>query len=797
MAEPARRRPVTHPSARTFCALLAFAVVSALLTAPASADDPPEEVDPPAVPELGAAAAEEVTTIAAVSDFGYASVGMLALRQMVDSWDPDYVITTGDNVQTSAIPGTGVEKYDFAVGRLFCRYMKGSAPGRECPSGGDSRDQNRFFPSTGNHDWTDGGIENYRAYFDLPGPGTTRRTNTGTDLYYDVVMGPVHLFVLDSEPMYHERNLPSAQRTITNAQRSWLQAALSASDAPWQMVTLHDPIHGSSSTYGSAEWLHTWDLRGWGADIVLNGHASVYERVMRDGVPYVTNGLGGGNSSPGATGFVDPPVAGSVVRFNGDFLTGARIEATSTTMRLQAISTNGATRDTYVFPHVTTTSLPAATVGVPYSARLAAAGGRAPHEFRVSSGSLPPGLSLASDGRLSGTPTSAGTRSFTVTVTDADRTISRPVGLEIGVGAAPATSGGAFVGITPNRVLNTRVAGSCVKGPARQATVAPSAGVPANAVAVAMNVTVTDASAPGYLTAYPAGRPRPTASNLNYGPRSTVPNMVTSAVGANGEVSLFASAGCPNVIVDVLGYYTAGATGPGGFVGMTPTRALNTRASSCVGGAPLELELAGKHGVPGDASAVALNVTVTMPRAPGYLTAYPAGVPRPLASNLNYGPGQTIANHVTTKLGSGGRVSLHASAGCPHVVVDVLGYYTRGPAGPGGFVGITPSRVLNTGVDRCVAGVRHLTIAPSDGVPRDAAAVALNVTVTRPTASGFLAVYPNDFGRPNVSNLNYVARQTVPNAVVSKVGRDGSISLYASGGCPDVIVDVVGYHTRT
>jgi hypothetical protein len=70
---------------------------------------------------------------------------------------------------------------------------------------------------------------------------------------------------------------------------------------------------------------------------------------------------------------------------------------------------------------VTTTSLPAATAGQPYSATLAATGGIAPYSWSVTSGSLPPGLTLNSaTGQISGTSDGSGTYSFTVTVTDAE-----------------------------------------------------------------------------------------------------------------------------------------------------------------------------------------------------------------------------------------------------------------------------------------------------------------------------------------------------------------------------------------
>ena len=73
---------------------------------------------------------------------------------------------------------------------------------------------------------------------------------------------------------------------------------------------------------------------------------------------------------------------------------------------------------------------------------------------------------------------------------------------------------------------------------------------------------------------------------------------------------------------------------------------------------------------------MALNVTVVNPSGDGYFTVWPAGDAQPFASNLNFVTGQTVPNMVTAKLGTGGAIRLFANNGCPHVVVDVAGYYT-------------------------------------------------------------------------------------------------------------------------
>lgn len=79
------------------------------------------------------------------------------------------------------------------------------------------------------------------------------------------------------------------------------------------------------------------------------------------------------------------------------------------------------------------------------------------------------------------------------------------------------------------------------------------------------------------------------------------------------------------------------------------------------------------------------------------------------------------------------------------------------------------------------------------GVPADASAVVLNVTVTEPSASGFVTVYPCGGDRPNASNVNFVAGATVANAVTAKVGVGGKVCLY-SYVATQLIVDISGYH---
>ena len=80
-------------------------------------------------------------------------------------------------------------------------------------------------------------------------------------------------------------------------------------------------------------------------------------------------------------------------------------------------------------------------------------------------------------------------------------------------------------------------------------------GVPASGVAaVILNATVTETAGAGFLTIFPAGTARPWASDLNYAPGETRPNLVVVKVGAGGRVGLF-TAQATHVVFDVAGWF--------------------------------------------------------------------------------------------------------------------------------------------------------------------------------------------------------------------------------------------------
>jgi hypothetical protein len=244
--------------------------------------------------------------------------------------------------------------------------------------------------------------------------------------------------------------------------------------------------------------------------------------------------------------------------------------------------------------------------------------------------------------------------------------------------------------IVPTRVLDSRqglgLAVSLAGGQAADITIAGVAGLPATGVGVAvLNVTVTNPTATSYLTLWPSGTAKPNASNLNYSPGQTVPNLVFASVGTNGKVSLFNSAGSADVIADLVAWIPSGAA----FAAMTPVRVMDTRTGygnygvaspaglvkpvGSIGADQVDLDLRAWATEPGATAAYVLNVTVLDASDQSYLTAWPTGSAQPVVSNLNYPPHGVTPNLVVVKAGTLGRVSLRNFSGTAHVIVDLVG----------------------------------------------------------------------------------------------------------------------------
>ena len=252
---------------------------------------------------------------AVIGDFGLAGTPEAEVAALVLGWQPDFILTVGDN----NYPYGESETIDANIGQYYHAYI---APYQGAY--GTGADTNRFFPTLGNHEYYTNLAQPYLDYFTLP----------GNERYYDFSWGLLHFFMLNSD----EHEPDGVGRS--SAQAAWLRQQLAASTSPWQIVVFHHAPY-ASGYYGGTDWMR-WPFQEWGADAVLSGHDHVYERLQVDGIPYFVNGLGGGARY--SFGEIDPY---SSVRFNADH--GALlVNATAAQITFQFFTRAGELVDTYV-----------------------------------------------------------------------------------------------------------------------------------------------------------------------------------------------------------------------------------------------------------------------------------------------------------------------------------------------------------------------------------------------------------------------------------------------------------------
>ena len=255
--------------------------------------------------------AQDTTRFVAFGDYGPdgPGTGTTAVAQLVNNQAPDFIVSLGDQCY-GASPSIATQ-----VGKPYGEWVAGQ----------------RFWPILGNHEFSDacgGGsrASGYRSYFTLP----------NNERYYDVVIGPVHIFALNSaaEP---------DGKTSTSIQAQWLKGRLAASTSPWQVVIVHHPPYGSSARVKGLRW----PFEAWGVDAVLSGHAHNYERLHKDDntdgvtLPYFISGLGGASK-----GSFSSTAQGSMKKYNAEY--GALfVSASSTALNFEFRNVSGAMIDSY------------------------------------------------------------------------------------------------------------------------------------------------------------------------------------------------------------------------------------------------------------------------------------------------------------------------------------------------------------------------------------------------------------------------------------------------------------------
>ncbi len=395
------------------------------------------------------------------------------------------------------------------------------------------------------------------------------------------------------------------------------------------------------------------------------------------------------------------------------------------------------------------------------------------------------------------------------------KTVSRP---QTGSNAGAL----AFYPVTPCRVADTRNSTGVLGGPALTAgglrsfpVMSSTCGIPADAAAYSLNVTVVPHQSLQYLTLWPTGQPQPEVSTLNSLDGRVVANAAIVPAGSNGAISAYVT-GSTDFILDVNGYFApAGGQGNGNnpsiFVPATPCRAVDTRETNAALGGPLLAANTSRSfpipssscSVPANVSAFSTNITAVPNGSLQYLTLWPTGQSQPEVSTLNSFSGGIVSNAAIVPSGTNGAVSMYVT-GSTNVILDLNGYFvplSNPSASTGMLIPVSPCRVADTrqtagtfGGPILSAGSTRSFPIPSGscGIPADAKAYVLNVTAIPSGTLQYLTTWPSGQSRPNVSTLNSTDGRVVANAAIVPAGANGAISVYVTDPS-HVLLDISGY----
>ena len=202
-------------------------------------------------------------TFAVIGDYGRDTKQEDSVAKMVKSWNPDFIITVGDNNYSTGSASTIKNN----IGKYYGDYIYNpdAKPEWQCHGKAEQQKQNRFFPAPGNHDnYSLPPLKPYLDYFTLPGDETN----------YDFTWGPVHFYSLNTGT--------DAKMTCCNSKVSgWLKDALSKDQKEFKIVYFHHPPF-SSGEHGSSKDMR-WPFKDWGVDAVLTGHEHFYAKATVKG----------------------------------------------------------------------------------------------------------------------------------------------------------------------------------------------------------------------------------------------------------------------------------------------------------------------------------------------------------------------------------------------------------------------------------------------------------------------------------------------------------------------------------
>ncbi|HZP12027.1 MAG TPA: metallophosphoesterase [Nevskiaceae bacterium] len=223
--------------------------------------------------------AEDRVRFAVIGDYGSDDDSEKAVAKLVKGWQPDFIITVGDNSYVDRAK----DKSGFQRGVVdyFGEFIKSPA---DDPNG----EKTRFFPTLGNHDYESDGsgvnaerVLEYQKTFAVP-------NSPGGVHYYDFAKGPVHFFALDSN-----RNAAWSGSDTFSKQFAWWQKAMAGAKERWKIVYFHHAPYDSGMMHRRDTQMRAWDFEHAGVSAVIAGHEHVYERFDIGGIPFFTTGIGG------------------------------------------------------------------------------------------------------------------------------------------------------------------------------------------------------------------------------------------------------------------------------------------------------------------------------------------------------------------------------------------------------------------------------------------------------------------------------------------------------------------------
>jgi hypothetical protein len=389
----------------------------------------------------------------------------------------------------------------------------------------------------------------------------------------------------------------------------------------------------------------------------------------------------------------------------------------------------------------------------------------------------------------------------------------------VGVSYAPTT----YHPVTPTRILDSRQANNGFAGKLAanrprtfQVTGRDLIGggtVPSNASAVTGNLTVTGASSSWAVYLGPDPIAYPSTSTINFTRGETIANGVTVALSSTGSLSATYSSTSGNttdLVFDLTGYFTPDTSSGNTYHPLaTPARIVDSRLGlglkhKLVANTPAPFPVWLHGNVPGNATAVTGNVTVTGSSSSWAVYVGPDPVASPASSTVNFSRGQTAANNLTVALSATGTLNatfMSTSGNTTDLVFDVTGYYTNDLSGDE-YVPISPvrevdSRFQNAIMSKLTASApRLMHIAGRGGVDANATGISANATVANATHSWAFFLGPNAVAHPGTSTLNFVKGEVRANGLTVALGAGGILYVtYMTSGSntSDLVLDVTGY----